>query len=42
MGNKNDRTSAGSISPPVGDIVPPLSWALVQNGAQNTLGVEGI
>ena len=37
MGNKNDIGSGGSISPPAGDIGPPLSWTWVWNGAQNRL-----
>ena len=42
MGNKNDSRSGGSISPPAGDIGPPLSWTWVSDGIQNTLGKMGI
>ena len=38
MGNKNDPVSGGSISPPAGDIEPPLHRTWVQNGPQIALG----
>ena len=41
MGNKNDFRSGGSISPPAGDIGPPLSWTWVPDGAQTVLGKRG-
>ena len=42
MGNKNDSGSGGSISPPAGDIGPPLSSTWVPDGVENTLGKMGI